>query len=56
MPATAGVGPDEKVLDLGARLRCRDCDAKGVEQLRVAGALDDAHEVVGGNAPSTSGV
>lgn len=29
MLATAGVGVDEKVLDLGTRLRCRECDAKG---------------------------
>jgi hypothetical protein len=29
MLATAGVAPDRKVLDLGNRLRCRECDERG---------------------------
>ena len=29
MLMTAGVGPDEKVQDLGSRMRCRECDEKG---------------------------
>jgi hypothetical protein len=29
MLATAGVGPERKVLDLGARMRCRECDERG---------------------------
>jgi hypothetical protein len=29
MLATAGAAPDRKVLDLGQRLRCRECDARG---------------------------
>jgi hypothetical protein len=29
MLATAGVTPDSKVLDLGDRLRCRECDERG---------------------------
>ena len=29
MLATAGVVPDQKVLDLPGRLRCRECDARG---------------------------
>jgi len=29
MLATAGVEPEQKVLDLRARMRCRECDAKG---------------------------
>lgn len=29
MLATAGVAPDEKLVDLSARLRCRECDARG---------------------------
>lgn len=29
MLTTAGVKPSVKVLDLGRRLRCRECDAKG---------------------------
>ena len=31
MLTTAGVGPDEKVQDLGNRMRCRECDEKGSE-------------------------
>lgn len=27
--ATAGVAPDRKVLDLGSRMRCRECDKRG---------------------------
>jgi hypothetical protein len=27
--ATAGVAPDRKVLDLGRRMRCRECDERG---------------------------
>jgi len=29
MLITAGVVPDSKVQDLGNRMRCRECDAKG---------------------------
>jgi hypothetical protein len=29
MLTTAGVGPDDKVQDLGSRMRCRECDEKG---------------------------
>ena len=29
MLATAGVGPDQKVLDLKARLKCRECRWRG---------------------------
>jgi hypothetical protein len=29
MLATAGVRPEVKVLDLGRRLRCRECDERG---------------------------
>jgi hypothetical protein len=29
MLATAGVVPERKVLDLGARMRCRECDERG---------------------------
>lgn len=29
MLATAGVRPEAKVLDLGRRLWCRECDARG---------------------------
>jgi len=29
MLKTAGVVPDSKVLDLGRRLRCRECDERG---------------------------
>ena len=29
MLATAGVAADRKVLDLGGRLRCRECDERG---------------------------
>jgi len=29
MLATAGVGPDHKVLDIQARLKCRDCRWRG---------------------------
>jgi hypothetical protein len=29
MLATAGVGPERRVLDLGARMRCRECDERG---------------------------
>ena len=29
MLATAGVSPDQKVLDLQSRVRCRECDARG---------------------------
>ena len=29
MLTTAGVRPDEKVQDLGRRMRCRQCDEKG---------------------------
>jgi hypothetical protein len=29
MLATAGVTPDQKVLDLGSRMRCRECDERG---------------------------
>jgi hypothetical protein len=28
-PLTAGVEPYRKVLDLGARMRCRECDERG---------------------------
>ena len=39
MLATAGVGPERKVLDLGARVRCRECDErrKVVVSVRWAG-------------------
>lgn len=29
MLATAGVAPDRKILDLGTRMRCRECDERG---------------------------
>jgi hypothetical protein len=29
MLATAGVAAEEKLVDLSARLRCRECDARG---------------------------
>ena len=29
MLATAGVAAEQKLLDLSARLRCRECDARG---------------------------
>ena len=29
MLATAGVASDQKVLDLGSRMRCRECDERG---------------------------
>jgi hypothetical protein len=29
MLATAGVAPDRKVLDIGCRMRCRECDERG---------------------------
>jgi hypothetical protein len=29
MLTTAGVAPDRKVLDLGGRMRCRECDERG---------------------------
>ena len=29
MLATAGVAPDRKILDLGRRMRCRECDEQG---------------------------
>ena len=29
MLATAGVGPEDKVLDFQLRARCRECDARG---------------------------
>jgi hypothetical protein len=29
MLATAGVAADQKLVDLSARLRCRECDARG---------------------------
>jgi len=29
MLATAGAKPDQKLLDLQTRLRCRECDARG---------------------------
>ena len=39
MLATAGVGPETKVLDLGARMRCRECDAKGRAVVSVRWAV-----------------
>ena len=27
--SSLGLGPDERVVDLAPRLRCRECDAKG---------------------------
>jgi hypothetical protein len=29
MLATAGVAPDQKVIALGGRMRCRECDGRG---------------------------
>jgi len=37
MLATAGVGPERKVLDLGARMRCRECDSAGAWWCRSGG-------------------
>jgi len=35
MLATAGVAPDRKVLDLGGRMRCRECDSRGRAALSI---------------------
>jgi hypothetical protein len=36
MLATAGVEPYRKVLDLGARMRCRECDERGRAAVSVS--------------------
>jgi hypothetical protein len=35
MLATAGVAAEQKLIDLSARLRCRECDARGRAVLSV---------------------
>ena len=30
-----GLGPDERVVDLATRLRCRECDAKGTALVSI---------------------
>jgi hypothetical protein len=39
MLGTAGVGLDEKVQNLGSRMRCRECDEKGRAVISIRWAI-----------------